>query len=46
MEIPAKHHLEYYASQFDTVELNGVFYRTPTADVVLSLNSSAALMTM
>ena len=77
MEIPAKHHLEYYASQFDTVELNGVFYRTPTAKsvrrwrdqtgrhfvfawkaskfithwkrlgaVVLSLNASAALMTM
>jgi hypothetical protein len=29
MEIPAKHHLEYYASQFDTVELNSVFYRSP-----------------
>jgi uncharacterized protein YecE (DUF72 family) len=77
MEIPAKHHLEYCASQFDTVELNGVFYRTPTAEsvrrwrdqtgrpfvfawkaskfithwkrfgaVVLSLNASAALMTI
>jgi uncharacterized protein YecE (DUF72 family) len=34
MEIPAKHHLEYYASQFDTVELNGVFYRTPTPESV------------
>jgi uncharacterized protein YecE (DUF72 family) len=34
MEVPAKHHLEYYASQFDTVELNGVFYRTPTAESV------------
>ena len=34
MEIPAKHHLEYYASQFDTVELNGVFYRTPTPELV------------
>jgi hypothetical protein len=30
-EVPAKHYLEYNASQFDTVELNGVFYRTPTA---------------
>jgi uncharacterized protein YecE (DUF72 family) len=29
-----QHHLEYYASQFDTVELNGVFYRTPTAESV------------
>jgi hypothetical protein len=77
MEIPAKHHLEYYASQFDTVELNGVLCRTPTAEsvrrwrdqtgrhfvfawkaskfithwkrlgaVVLSLNASAALMTI
>jgi uncharacterized protein YecE (DUF72 family) len=26
MEVPAKHHLEYYASQFDTVELNCVFW--------------------
>ena len=25
--LPAKRHLEYYASQFETVELNGVFYR-------------------
>jgi uncharacterized protein YecE (DUF72 family) len=24
----AKHQLRYYASQFDTTELNGVFYRT------------------
>ena len=75
--LPAKHQLEYYASQFDTVELNGVFYRTPTPEsvrrwrdqtgrhfvfawkaskfithwkrlgaVVLSLNASAALMTI
>ncbi|MGJ5207580.1 DUF72 domain-containing protein [Bradyrhizobium sp. HKCCYLR20261] len=25
-----RHQLSYYASQFDTTELNGVFYRTPT----------------
>ncbi len=25
-----KHQLRYYASQFDTTELNGVFYRTPS----------------
>ena len=29
-----KHHLAYYATQFDTAELNGVFYRTPTLDAV------------
>jgi uncharacterized protein YecE (DUF72 family) len=30
----ARHQLAYYASQFDTAELNGVFYRTPTEDAV------------
>lgn len=29
-----KHHLQFYATQFDTAELNGVFYRTPTEDAV------------
>ena len=29
-----KHHLAYYATQFITAELNGVFYRTPTLDAV------------
>lgn len=29
-----KHQLAYYASQFQTAELNGVFYRTPTEDAV------------
>lgn len=29
-----KHHLEYYASQFITTELNGVFYRTPSLEAV------------
>jgi uncharacterized protein YecE (DUF72 family) len=32
--LPAKRQLEYYASQFETVELNGVFYRTPTPEAV------------
>jgi uncharacterized protein YecE (DUF72 family) len=32
--VPAKGQLEYYASQFETVELNGVFYRTPTREAV------------
>lgn len=31
-----KHQLLYYASQFTTAELNGVFYRTPTREAVLS----------
>jgi uncharacterized protein YecE (DUF72 family) len=32
--LPAQRQLEYYASQFETVELNGVFYRTPTTEAV------------
>jgi len=32
--LPARAHLEYYARQFPTTELNGVFYRTPTEDAV------------
>ncbi|WGD54116.1 DUF72 domain-containing protein [Bradyrhizobium sp. CB1650] len=31
-----KHQLQYYASQFETTELNGVFYRTPTRKTVKS----------
>lgn len=31
-----KDQLQYYASQFATTELNGVFYRTPTPDAVKS----------
>lgn len=33
-EVMIKHHLAYYATQFDTAELNGVFYRTPSLDAV------------
>jgi uncharacterized protein YecE (DUF72 family) len=33
-EVPARLHLEYYAKHFQTTELNGVFYRTPTEDAV------------
>jgi uncharacterized protein YecE (DUF72 family) len=33
-EVMIKHHLAYYATQFETAELNGVFYRTPTLDAV------------
>src|SRR5690348_4768626 len=32
--LPLKKHLQYYASQFRTTELNGVFYRTPSLDAV------------
>jgi uncharacterized protein YecE (DUF72 family) len=34
--LPIKTQLQYYASQFESAELNGVFYRTPTRDAVES----------
>jgi len=34
--LPLKNQLQYYASQFATAELNGVFYRTPTPEAVNS----------
>jgi uncharacterized protein YecE (DUF72 family) len=34
--MPLKYQLQYYASQFPTAELNGVFYRTPTQAAVKS----------
>lgn len=34
--LPIKTQLQYYASQFDSAELNGVFYRTPTLKAVKS----------
>jgi uncharacterized protein YecE (DUF72 family) len=33
-EVMVKDHLRFYATQFDTTELNGVFYRTPTEAAV------------
>jgi uncharacterized protein YecE (DUF72 family) len=33
-QVMIKHHLQYYASQFDSAELNGVFYRTPSLEAV------------
>jgi|1186.fasta_scaffold20114_3 uncharacterized protein YecE (DUF72 family) len=33
-DVPERGHLEYYARQFPTTELNGVFYRTPTEEAV------------
>src|SRR3978361_1107206 len=32
--LPLKSQLQFYASQFSTAELNGVFYRTPTLEAV------------
>jgi uncharacterized protein YecE (DUF72 family) len=32
--VMVKHHLAFYATQFLSAELNGVFYRTPTLDAV------------
>ena len=32
--LPLKSQLQFYASQFQTAELNGVFYRTPTPEAV------------
>jgi uncharacterized protein YecE (DUF72 family) len=32
--LPIKNQLQYYTSQFETTELNGVFYRTPTPKTV------------
>jgi uncharacterized protein YecE (DUF72 family) len=34
--LTSKQQLQYYASQLDSVELNGVFYRTPTPEAVRS----------
>jgi uncharacterized protein YecE (DUF72 family) len=34
--VTLKNQLRYYASQFETAELNGVFYRTPTPQAVKS----------
>ena len=33
-DVRIKDQLSYYADQFDTTELNGVFYRTPTPEAV------------
>lgn len=33
-EVKVKDHLRFYAGQFNSTELNGVFYRTPTIEAV------------
>jgi uncharacterized protein YecE (DUF72 family) len=35
-----KHQLQFYASQFSTTELNGVFYRTPSLETVRAWRDS------
>ena len=35
-DLPARLHLQFYAENFRTAELNGVFYRTPTEQAVRS----------
>jgi uncharacterized protein YecE (DUF72 family) len=40
-KLPIKYQLQYYASQFSTTELNGVFYRTPTPKAVRSWREQA-----
>ena len=35
-QLMVKHQLRYYASQFSTAELNGVFYRTPSSETVIN----------
>jgi uncharacterized protein YecE (DUF72 family) len=33
-DLPAREQLDFYANQFSTIELNGVFYRTPSIEDV------------
>lgn len=40
-DLPLKSQLRYYASQFRTAELNGVFYRTPTLETVKAWRAQA-----
>ena len=39
--LPVKKQLEYYAREFETAELNGVFYRTPSLVTVKSWREQA-----
>jgi uncharacterized protein YecE (DUF72 family) len=38
--VMVRHHLAYYATQFSTAELNGVFYRTPSLEAVRAWRDS------
>jgi len=37
-----KHHLVYYATQFDTDERNGVYYRAPSLEAVRGWHDQTA----
>ena len=41
-QLMVRHQLRYYATQFSTTELNGVFYRTPTEGAVESWNDETS----
>src|SRR5438045_7426899 len=40
-DLPARRQLEYYASQFKTVEINATFYRLPTEKAASAWHESA-----
>jgi uncharacterized protein YecE (DUF72 family) len=40
--LPLKKQLEYYSRQFETTELNGVFYRTPSLEAVKGWQAQTA----
>lgn len=42
-DLKAKDQLQYYATQFTTTELNGVFYRTPTTEAVTAWREQTPL---
>ena len=42
-ELRVKDQLQYYATQFRTTKINGVFYRTPTEDAVKRVARSDVL---
>ena len=43
-ELPARGWLEYYASCFDTVEINNSFYRLPEAATFAASNHAGSMM--
>jgi uncharacterized protein YecE (DUF72 family) len=41
-EVMVEHHLIYYATQFDTDERNGVYYRAPSPEAVRGWHDQTA----
>src|SRR5688572_15536263 len=39
--LPAREHFNFYATQFNTVEINNTFYRLPTEEMVRGWNKKA-----